>query len=154
MQLVFEVGDILFILVDKCGLVVNFLFRVVQILPIVLFLQRLIRVAVILLLLQVVFALQDVQFMRVVGQLLIRSVKEFAPVGCILDWALYGGWLSSYQAGFVRTLQVLGAGCCPTTLMVPVKVPRLSSSIVILDLGAVFFASRAFREASTTLSWP
>ena len=65
-QFVFEIGDVCFVLRDHRGLCRQSSLLIVQVLAGILLLQRADRVRVKLLLLQIVFALQDVEFVRIV----------------------------------------------------------------------------------------
>src|SRR6267378_6900098 len=83
-QRVLEVGDRLLVLRYGRGFLVNFRFGVGQVLPVVLFPHRCVRVAV-LLLLQIVFPLQDVEFVSVVREFLSCVSKGFPPIRFVLD---------------------------------------------------------------------
>ena len=144
----------LFVLGDHCRLVVNFRFRIVQVLAVNTPASAGRRVGVKLLLLQVVFALQNVEFVRIVREFLVRVGKFAPPVGFILYRRLLsrGAVFGVFSPSAFLAWSSGGAGSSPTTLMVPFSVPRLSLSIVILAFGAFFFASWALRAASATLS--
>ena len=90
-QFVFEIGDVRFVLRDGRRLFVNLRFCIVQVLAGIFLLQRRHRVGVILLLLQVEFALQDVQFVRIVREFLVRVGEFLPPVGFILDRRFLSG---------------------------------------------------------------
>src|SRR5882757_6125027 len=84
-QRVLEVGDRLLVLRHGRRFLVNFSFCVGQVLPVVLLPHRCVRVAVILLLLQIVFPLQDVEFVSVVREFLSRVCKGFPPIRFVLS---------------------------------------------------------------------
>lgn len=76
-QLVFETGNVRFVLSDLCRKLVNLRLRVVYVLAGIILLQRSHRIGVKLLLLQVELALGNVEFVRVVGKFLIL-IREFS----------------------------------------------------------------------------
>src|SRR5258706_5780944 len=88
-QLVLKVGDCLFVGCNRGCLVINLRLGVSQVLPGVLLPHRLVRVAVILLLLQVVIALQDVEFVRIGRQFLSSIGESLPPIVC----TLFGGFV-------------------------------------------------------------
>src|SRR5258708_39223703 len=88
-QLVLKVGSGLFVGCNRGCLVINLRLGVSQVLPGVLLPHRLVRVAVILLLLQIVIALQDVEFVRI-GRQFLSSIGEGLPP---IVFTLFGGFL-------------------------------------------------------------
>ena len=119
-------------------------------------LQRCHRIGVILFLLQVVFALQNIQFVRIIREFLIRVREFLSPVGFILDRRfLFGGrgrCVLSSAAGFLawssaeQALRLRRSRCQSAC-----RDCRCRSSSWLW--GPFFFSACALRAASATLPW-
>ena len=77
-QFIFEIGNVRFVFRDRGGLIVDLRLRIVQVLAGIFLLELSHWVSIILLLLQVIFALQNVEFVFIVRELLV-SIGEFLP---------------------------------------------------------------------------